>query len=99
MVRYNNDLLEGFCYENDLILEKKYDHLNRETIINGKCKNVDCELFDQLITYQRARITIVNSTALDRNDWCAKCGSKSELIREPGMTKMVYGTDLKTRKT
>ena len=64
-----------------------------------KCKNKDCELFDQLVTYQRARITIVNSTALDRNDWCAKCGSKSELIREPGMTKMVYGTDLKTRKT
>jgi hypothetical protein len=42
MVRYNNDLLEEFCCENDLILEKKYDHLNRETIINGKCKNVDC---------------------------------------------------------
>jgi len=42
MVRYNKELLDKFCNENDLALEKSFDNLNRETIIEGKCKTNEC---------------------------------------------------------
>lgn len=64
-----------------------------------RCDNEACENFGKEITELRARITIVNSTAHDRNDWCPVCKQRRLLIREPGMTTMVYGTDIKTRRT
>lgn len=58
-----------------------------------KCKNEDCSKFDELVSFDRARITIVNSTALDRNDYCEECKQKRELIRKPGITSTVLGTN------
>jgi len=42
MVRYDKELLDKFCHENEAILESSYDKLNRETIIKGKCKTDNC---------------------------------------------------------
>lgn len=42
MVRYNKELLDKFCDENNLVLESSYDKLNRETIIEGKCNTTGC---------------------------------------------------------
>jgi len=58
-----------------------------------KCNNKNCDLYEQLITVEKSRITIVNGTALDRNDWCPSCGEKRELIRKPGMTSVILGTN------
>ncbi len=64
-----------------------------------RCENNHCSDFGREITEVKARITIVNSTALDRNDWCPTCKQKRFLIRESGMTKHVYGKDIKTKVT
>jgi len=42
MVRYDNKLLNNFCNVNSLVLETEYNKLNRETIIEGKCKTLGC---------------------------------------------------------
>ena len=65
-----------------------------------KCEDANCALYDQIISLIKARITIVNGTALDRNDWCTECKNKRTLIREPGMTTTIAGTNdqlLRTR--
>jgi len=41
-MKYNKELLDNFCKENELVLENIYEHTNRETIINGKCKTINC---------------------------------------------------------
>lgn len=58
-----------------------------------KCKNEDCQLFDQVISLAKSRITIVNGAAMDANDYCLECGNKRELVREPGMTTNIAGTN------
>lgn len=58
-----------------------------------RCDNKNCGLNGHIITVEKARITIVNGTALDRNDWCTDCGNKRTLLREPGMTSVVLGTN------
>jgi hypothetical protein len=58
-----------------------------------KCESANCVLYDQVISLNKARITIVNGTALDRNDWCPECENKRTLIREPGLTTTISGTN------
>ena len=43
-VRYNNELLQNFCETNCIILIKDYSNekLNRDSIIEGKCKTENC---------------------------------------------------------
>ena len=41
-MKYNIELLDKFCDENEFVLEDIYENTNRDTIINGKCKTINC---------------------------------------------------------
>ena len=58
-----------------------------------KCKNGDCKLYDEVISMAKSRITIVNGTAIDGNDYCPECKQERELLREGGMTVNISGTN------
>jgi hypothetical protein len=43
-MRYNAETLHEYCKENEIVLVNDYtkEHINRETYLEGKCKNNDC---------------------------------------------------------
>ena len=41
---YNNEYLQSYCKENNIILTISYDNTNRDTRIIGKCLTENCEL-------------------------------------------------------
>ena len=41
-MKYNKELLNEFCINNDLTLLEDYPIINRDIIIKGKCKISNC---------------------------------------------------------
>jgi len=64
-----------------------------------KCESANCILYNQVISLNKARITIIDGKAVDKNDWCPECENKRTLIREPGMTSTISGTNDQLLKT
>lgn len=58
-----------------------------------KCEFQECPLFDKEVKAFNARIVIKNGKAVDPNDYCPECGSPRKLIRAPGMTTHIAGTN------
>ena len=58
-----------------------------------KCINKECPEFDKVISESRTRITIVNGLAIDKYSLCPECGKDREVVREPGMTTNIAGTN------
>ena len=58
-----------------------------------KCESANCVLFNQVISVSKAKITIVDGKAVDKNDWCPECENERTLIRESGMTTTIMGTN------
>ena len=58
-----------------------------------KCVNKDCEYFDREIEVHGTRIVIVNNKAIDESTKCFNCGQDRVVVREPGMTTNIAGTN------
>lgn len=58
-----------------------------------KCVNKDCSMFDVEQDNPGGRITIVNGKAFDKNQACPTCGKNRIVVREPGMTTFISGTN------
>lgn len=58
-----------------------------------KCINPECTYFNRIIDVHSTRIIIENGKAVDKSARCFSCDDTRELIREPGMTTMIAGTN------
>jgi hypothetical protein len=81
MVRYNKELLDNFCNENDLVLDKSYDNLNRETIIEGKCRTNNC--FNVFSKHFRNLLVSKN--------FCKQCSLINSKIKSENTNFIKYG--------
>lgn len=43
-MKYNNELFTKYCSENSVTLNKEYNHVNRDTKIEGKCITPECNI-------------------------------------------------------
>ena len=58
-----------------------------------KCTNPECSYFDRIVEVYATRIIIEGEKAVDKSARCFSCNCDRELIREPGMTTMIAGTN------
>lgn len=58
-----------------------------------KCTNPECMYFDRSIDVYATKIVIENGKAVDKSAKCFNCNNTRELIREPGITTMIAGTN------
>lgn len=58
-----------------------------------KCTNITCTKYDEIEVVHGTRISVVDGEVIDRNAYCKVCGDKREVVREPGITTMIAGTN------
>lgn len=58
-----------------------------------KCTNDECRFFDEIVDIHSTKIVIRNGEAVDVNQKCNLCGSDRVVVREPGMTTNIAGTN------
>lgn len=58
-----------------------------------RCDNKECKVFNETVYTFGTKIRIVNGEALDQNRFCPVCNNPREVVREPGMTVNIAGTN------
>jgi hypothetical protein len=58
-----------------------------------KCENIDCKVNGQTVYTFGTKIRIINGEAVDENRFCPVCNKPREVVREPGMTINIAGTN------
>lgn len=75
-VKYDVNILHNFCNENNILLTDDYSNkfVNRDTIIQGVCKNDECE---QIFTKPLRQLLKINGYC----EICSKENGKSKIIK------------------
>ena len=58
-----------------------------------KCTNEECDYFNREIEVHGTRLKIVNNEVVDESGKCFNCGSDRVVVREPGITTNIAGTN------
>ena len=84
-VKYDINVLNQFCDENNILLTDDYSNkfINRDTIIEGVCKNSDCENIFSKPFRQLLKI----------NGYCENCSKKNGKIKVLETNIKKYGVD------
>jgi len=85
LVKYDVNALDNFCNENNLLLINDYSDrlINRNTIIDGICKNLDCENIFNKPFRQLLKI----------NGYCEICSKENGKIKIINTNIKKYGVD------
>jgi hypothetical protein len=82
-MKYNQELLNDFCINNDLTLLEDYTIINRNIIIKGKCKNANCnKLFNK--TFR---------VLLKTKNFCNECSVRNGKIKSTSTNIKKYGVE------
>jgi hypothetical protein len=84
-VKYDINILHQFCYENNILLTDDYSNkfVNRDTILEGVCKNSDCENIFSKPFRQLLKI----------NGYCENCSKENGKIKILETNIKKYGVD------
>ena len=89
MIYYNKEFLTKFCNDNEIVLSEEYLLVNRETVIKGICKTINCnELFNK--TFRRL---------VEINNLCKKCTSHNGKIKRINTNLKKFGTSCPLQNT
>lgn len=57
------------------------------------CKNKECPHYLEVMTVHGTKISIVGDKVIDKNRVCFYCGDDRDVVRDPGMTTTIAGTN------
>ena len=82
-MKYNRELLNKFCIDNDLTLLEDYTIINRNIIITGKCKNIICnKIFNK--TFR---------SLIQTQNFCNECSVCNGKIKSTNTNIKKYGVE------
>ena len=82
-MKYNQELLNDFCINNDLTLLEDYTIINRDIIIKGNCKNITCnKIFNK--TFR---------SLIQTQNFCNKCSVRNGKIKSTATNIKKYGVE------